>query len=73
MLLFSAIKVIIGTAYIEGASMRPTLKQGNYVLVNKLAYLHISISGGSATPTLKRFPLPHPTYSRSTRLIAAKL
>lgn len=48
MLLFSAIKVIIGTDYIEGASMRPTLKQGNYVLVNKLAYLHIPISGGSA-------------------------
>ena len=28
--------------------MRPTLKQGNYVLVNKLAYIHIPISGGSA-------------------------
>lgn len=48
MLLFVALQFAVQSFQVEGVSMHPTLMQGNYLLVNKLVYRHITIDGGYA-------------------------
>lgn len=59
LLLFVGIQFVVQSFQVEGASMRPTLAQGNYLLVNKLVYRHITIDGyaGSDAPDLPRIKL----------------
>ena len=65
LLLFVGIQFVVQSFQVEGASMRPTLAQGNYLLVNKLVYRHIAIdgyAGGDAPdlPSVKLFPFHAP-------------
>lgn len=41
LLIFFAAKSIVQSVQVEGASMHPTIKQGNRLLINKLARHHI--------------------------------
>ena len=45
LLLFLVIQFAVQTYQVEGASMRPTLTQGQYLLVNKLVYRHLDVGG----------------------------
>ncbi len=45
LLLFVGIQFAVQTYQVEGASMRPTLTQGQYLLVNKVVYRHLNVSG----------------------------
>ncbi len=47
LLLFIGIQFAVQTYQVEGASMRPTLSQGQYLLVNKVVYRHFSVGGGA--------------------------
>lgn len=47
LLLFIGIQFAVQTYQVEGASMRPTLTQGQYLLVNKLVYRHLDLGGGA--------------------------
>ena len=47
LLLFIGIQFAVQTYQVEGASMRPTLTQGQYLLVNKLVYRHLDVGGGA--------------------------
>ena len=47
LLLFIGIQFAVQTYQVEGASMRPTLSGGQYLLVNKIVYRHLNV--GSAT------------------------
>ena len=47
LLLFIGIQFAVQTYQVEGASMRPTLAQGQYLLVNKLVYRHLTIGSGA--------------------------
>ena len=70
LLLFIAIQFAVQTYQVEGASMRPTLTQGQYLLVNKLVYRHVDVGaatenavkgGGYATDSLI-FPFHPPQH-----------
>ena len=52
LLLFVGIQFAVQTYQVEGASMRPTLSQGQYLLVNKLVYRHLSV-GSEAESAVK--------------------
>ncbi|MYC08288.1 MAG: signal peptidase I [Chloroflexi bacterium] len=43
LLLFIGIQFAVQTYQVEGASMYPTLAQGQYLLVNKVIYRHLSV------------------------------
>lgn len=43
LLLFVGIQFAVQTYQVEGASMRPTLTQGQYLLVNKVVYRHLNL------------------------------
>lgn len=43
LLLFIGIQFAVQTYQVEGASMRPTLSQGQYLLVNKMVYRHLNL------------------------------
>ena len=45
LLLFLGVQFTVQTYQVEGASMRPTLAQGQYLLVNKLVYRHFNVGG----------------------------
>lgn len=45
LLLFIGIQFAVQTYQVEGASMRPTLSQGQYLLVNKVVYRHFNVGG----------------------------
>ncbi len=45
LLLFISIQFAVQTYQVEGASMHPTLAQGQYLLVNKLVYRHLNMGG----------------------------
>ena len=45
LLLFVGIQFAVQTYQVEGASMRPTLTQGQYLLVNKIVYRHLNVGG----------------------------
>ncbi len=45
LLLFIGIQFAVQTYQVEGASMRPTLSQGQYLLVNKMVYRHLNVGG----------------------------
>lgn len=45
LLLFIGIQFAVQTYQVEGASMRPTLTQGQYLLVNKVVYRHLNVGG----------------------------
>lgn len=45
LLLFIGIQFAVQTYQVEGASMYPTLAQGQYLLVNKVVYRHLSVGG----------------------------
>ena len=47
LLLFIGIQFAVQTYQVEGASMRPTLSQGQYLLVNKIVYRHLNVGGGA--------------------------
>ena len=47
LLLFIGIQFAVQTYQVEGASMRPTLSPGQYLLVNKLVYRHLDVGGGA--------------------------
>ena len=47
LLLFIGIQFAVQTYQVEGASMRPTLSQGQYLLVNKIIYRHLNVGGGA--------------------------
>ena len=47
LLLFIGIQFAVQTYQVEGASMKPTLAQGQYLLVNKLVYRHFDFGGGA--------------------------
>lgn len=47
LLLFVGIQFAVQTYQVEGASMRPTLSQGQYLLVNKIVYRHFNVGGGA--------------------------
>ncbi len=50
LLLFVCIQFVGQSFQVEGTSMRPTLVQGQYLIVNKLVYRHISLEeAGGAT------------------------
>ena len=40
LLIFLVLQLSVRTYRVEGSSMRPTLDEGEYVLVNKLVYMH---------------------------------
>lgn len=46
LMLFVGIQFMTQSFQVEGASMRPTLGHGDYLLVNKMAYRHVRLSGG---------------------------
>ena len=52
LLLFIGIQFAAQTYQVEGASMRPTLSQGQYLLVNKIIYRHLSF-GSEAESAVK--------------------
>ena len=41
LILFTALQATVQNYRVEGFSMQPTLEQGQYLLVNKLAYYHV--------------------------------
>ena len=47
LLLFVGIQFAVQTYQVEGASMRPTLSPGQYLLVNKIVYRHLNIDSGA--------------------------
>ena len=51
LLLFIGIQFAVQTYQVEGASMRPTLSQGQYLLVNKLVYRHLNVGGAESALT----------------------
>ena len=76
LLLFVGIQFAVQTYQVEGASMRPTLSQGQYLLVNKLVYRHLSV-GSEAESAVKdgvihsewaHIPLPSAAARRSRHL-----
>ena len=44
LLLFIGIQFAVQTYQVEGASMRPTLSPGQYLLVNKIVYRHLNLA-----------------------------
>ena len=76
LLLFIGIQFAVQTYQVEGASMRPTLSQGQYLLVNKLVYRHLSVGseagkrsqGRSLYPEWAHIPLPSAAARRSRHL-----
>lgn len=45
LLIFLALQFSVQNFRVEGSSMQPTLEEGQYLLVNKIVYFHLSPSG----------------------------
>jgi signal peptidase I len=67
-LLFFLVRGVVQNFLIEGMSMEPTLHTNEYILVNKLAYLHFDLNapqrllGNEDVPAQIIFPFGGPTY-----------
>ena len=47
LLIFLVLQASVQNFRVEGASMRPTLTEGEFLLVNKLTYMHLDVGGVS--------------------------
>ena len=55
LVIFLLLQASVQNFRVEGASMRPTLKEGEYLLVNKITYLKFPLGG--ATRVIKSLPV----------------